>query len=478
MPSIAWKPLATIAGLTGLVLLMFSGRYGYHRDELYYVVAGQHPAWGYDDMPPLLPAIAHFTGESVVALRFPTIIVVMLTIVLVGLITRELRGERNAQILAALCWATSPLTIVSGHLFSTTPFDLLTWTALGWLIARWVRTRDDRLLLALGPVAGVGLLAKNLPLIFLAALMLGLLVAGPRQVFAKWQLWVAGLIALAIWAPNLYWQAHHGWPQVGMMSVISGRGTWGGRVGLIPFQLLLMGPPLAIVWVAGLWRLWHDNRYRFFVWSYLFVLVIVLITGGQGYYVGGAYPALIAAGSVALQAWLTRRAGQIILALNALATVLLSLPIYPAAVLHDTPEAALNYDAGETVGWQELTATVATVYKGLTPQEQQTAVIFTANYGQAGAIAKYGPALGLPSPYSGHLGFWRWGPPPDSKTGPVVVIGGWTSGELGAYCAEVTPKAKVDNGYHVDNDEQGVDVFVCRGLKRPWSQIWPSLRHL
>jgi hypothetical protein len=50
--------------------------------------------------------------------------------------------------------------------------------------------------------------------------------------------------------------------------------------------------------------------------------------------------------------------------------------------------------------------------------------------------------------------------------------------DLESYCAEVTQKAKVDNGYDLDNDEQGTPVYVCRGLKRPWSQIWPELRHL
>jgi hypothetical protein len=54
------------------------------------------------------------------------------------------------------------------------------------------------------------------------------------------------------------------------------------------------------------------------------------LTGGREYYPGGAYPALLASGSIALEAWLTRRAGQIILVLNALATFALSLPIYPA----------------------------------------------------------------------------------------------------------------------------------------------------
>jgi hypothetical protein len=462
--------------VTGLVLLAFSGRYGFHRDELYYVVAGKHLAWGYDDMPPLLPFLAKFTGGSLVLLRLPTIIVVALTVLLVGMLCREMGGSRKAQIFAAICWATAPLTVVSGHLFSTTPFDLLCWTALAWLVARWVRTSDDRLLLALGPVAGLGLLAKNLPLIFMAALGLGLLIAGPRRIFGRWQLWAAGVIALAIWSPNLVWQATHDWPQVGMMSVIREDADWGGRAGLIPFQLLLMGPPLAIVWGAGLWRLRHD-RYRFFAWTYVFVLVIVLVTGGREYYPGGAYPALLASGAIALEGWLTRRAGQILLVVNALATVALSLPIYPAGVLPYTPQAAINYDAGETIGWQELTATVAGVYHGLTPEEQKTAVIFAGNYGQAGAIAKYGPAQGLPTPYSGHLGFWRWGPPPDSMTGPVVLIGRWSS-DVSRYCGSVTEMAKVDNGYGVDNDEQGTPVSICRDLKQPWSQAWRSLRHL
>jgi 4-amino-4-deoxy-L-arabinose transferase-like glycosyltransferase len=491
VPAVAWRSLSVIATVAAVVLIAFSGRYGYHRDELYYRVAGRHLAWGYDDQPPLVPALARLTdalsGGSLVALRLPTALVVAATVLLVGLLTRELGGGRAAQVLAAVCWATTPLVVVSGHLLSTTPYDLLCWTLTAWLLARWVRTRGDRLLVALGPVVGVGLLAKNLPLIYLAALAGAILISGPRDVLRRPALWAGALIALALWAPNLWWQATHGWPQLAMTAVIRDDADFGGRAGLLPSQFLVMGPPLAVVWIAGLWRLLRNPQarpHRFLGWAFLLVLALVLLSGGREYYPGGAYPALIGSGAVATVGWLGRATGRArravlatVLAVNAVATIAISLPVYPVAVLHATPQAAVNDDAGETVGWPELAATVAGVHRSLPADERATAVVLTGNYGQAGALDRYGPALGLPRPYSGHLAFWRWGPPPDSATGPVIVVGRQAD-ELAPSCTSISVVARHDNGHDLDNEEQGVPVHLCRGLRRTWSQIWPDLRRL
>ena len=491
-PPIAWRPLAVVAALTGLVLVAFSGRYGYHRDELYYVVAGRHLDWGYDDVPPLLPALARVTdtlsGGSLVALRLPTALVVAAGVLLVGLLAREMGGGRSAQVLAAILWATSPLTIIAGHLLSTTPYDLLCWATIAWLLARWVRIRDDRLLFALGPVIGVGLQAKNLPVMYVAAVGIAILIVGPRDVLRRPALWAAGVIAVALWAPNLWWQATHGWPQLDMTAVIQDDADFGGRPGLLPAQFLIMGPPLAALWIAGLWRLLRvpDARpYRFLGIAYLVLLAVVLLTGGRAYYPAGAYPALFAAGAVATMGWLRRGSGRrrpaligALLVVNALATVALSLPVYPVSRYADTPQAAVNYDAGETIGWPALTATVAEVHRSLPETERATAVILAENYGQAGAIDKYGPSVGLPRPYSGHLAYWRWGPPPDSATGPAIMVGYWTAADLAPYCGSATIAARHDNGHGVDNDEQGVPIWLCRDLARPWSESWPSLRHL
>ena len=47
-----------VAALTGVVLLLVAGRYGYHRDELYFLQAGRHLSWGYPDQPPVVPFVA------------------------------------------------------------------------------------------------------------------------------------------------------------------------------------------------------------------------------------------------------------------------------------------------------------------------------------------------------------------------------------------------------------------------------------
>ena len=144
--------------------------------------------------------------------------------------------------------------------------------------------------------------------------------------------------------------------------------------------------------------------------------------------------------------------------------------------LHVPDQLAALHDAAETIGWPELVDTVAGVHRSLPAAERATAVIITANYGEAGAIDKYGPGRGLPAPYSGHLNFWRWGPPPDTATGPAIFVGAWTAEELAPYCGTADVVARVDNGYDVDNEEQGAPIWLCRDVREPWSRLWPRLR--
>ena len=166
------------------VLLVGAGGYGYHRDELYFRVAGDHLAWGYADQGPLTPVIARvmdwLAPGSLVVLRAPSALMVGITVVLSGLIAFELGGSRRAQLIAASCTAVASFALFVGHVLSTSTFDLLAWTLVTWLVVRILRTEQRWLWLVVGAVAGIALLNKPLIAFLLVALAAGFLIAGPR----------------------------------------------------------------------------------------------------------------------------------------------------------------------------------------------------------------------------------------------------------------------------------------------------------
>jgi hypothetical protein len=479
-----------VAGVTGAVLVALSGGYGYHRDELYFLVAGARPAWGYPDQPPLTPllawAITRLSGDSLVALRLPSALAVAAVVVLAALLAREFGARPGAQLLAAGATAVSVYVIAVGHLLSTATFDLLAWTALSWLLARALR-QGGPVWLAAGLVAGIGLENKTLLAFYLGALGAALVMFGPRtQLRSPW-LWLAVVAALVLWAPNLWWQATHGWPLFMVAGLIAagGSATSAPRWLFLPYQLVLVSPLLVPVWGVGLWRLLRDpalRTFRLFGVAYLLLVVLFLVTDGKPYYLAGLYPVLLAAGAPPVLDWARRgrvavRAGVVTgaLAVTAAFSVVLMLPVVAPTALARTPIPAVNTDAGATLGWPELVATVTSVYRSLPPADRDRAVILTANYGEAGALQQARLRLGLPPVFSGHMGFADWGPPPEDATLTIAV--GMDRATLDGLFASVTPVAEIDNGVGLDTAEQGRTVWICREQRMPWSQAWPQLRY-
>jgi 4-amino-4-deoxy-L-arabinose transferase-like glycosyltransferase len=477
-----------IAAAVTAVLVAFASGYGYHRDELYFIVAGHHLAWGYADQGPLTPLIARAMTEiaphSLTVLRLPSAMAAGATVLLTGMLSRDLGGRARAQAIAAACAAVGVIVLFTGHLLSTSTFDLLAWTAISWLAVRAVRTDDDWLWLAAGAVLGIALLNKPLPAFLALGLFAGIAISGPRRLLHSPYVWAGAVIALLLFSPWLIWQADHGWPQIDVSREIargesaSSEAWWA----LVPFQFLLISPLLAPVLIAGLVRLFRDpsvRDFRFLGWAWVILAVVFMASGGKPYYLAGLLPVLLGAGSAWVDAWLERGRATLrmtalggAVALSAAVGALISLPVLPAR--DAGPVIDVNEDVGETIGWPEFTRTVASVYREL--PSGQDAVILTGNYGEAGAIDRYGPNLGLPSAYSGHNAFGYWGPPPDGAM-PVIAIG-LDPSELAEQLRDCRLAARIDNGLDVDNDEQGTRVFVCSGPRRPWSAEWPSLRHL
>jgi 4-amino-4-deoxy-L-arabinose transferase-like glycosyltransferase len=479
--------LGGLAAVVAVVLLAVAGRYGYHRDELYFLRAGRELAFGYADQPPLSPALAAtmdalFPG-SLVGLRLPSALAAAGIVFLTGLLAREFGGGRAAQLLAAGCMAVSSTLLFVGHLLSTTTFDLLGWTALSWLLVRGLRDGGP-VWLAAGAVAGIALENKLSPAFLIGAVVVGVVVAGPRAALRSPWPWVGGVLALAFWAPYLIWQAAHGWPQLDLATAIAGgsSGTSQPRYLFLPFQLVLISPVLVPVWVAGWWRLWRDpgmRTWRSFPVAYTVLAVLFLLMGGKPYYLAGLYPALLAAGAVPVMAWVLRGTGRkrrtalgAALAFSLLVDGVLGLPVVPVGRLGATPIPDVNYDAGETVGWPRLVAAIRTVRQSLPTGAR--VVVLTQNYGEAGAVDRYAPDLG--PAYSGHNSYWTWGPPPEDAD--TVIAVSLSRERLTRWFRHVETVARFDNGVDLDNEEQGAPRLVASARRVPWSAIWPELRRL
>ncbi len=123
LPRIAWAPILAVAGIVLAALLAVSGRYGYHRDELYFIQAGGHLALGYPDQPLLTPVVAWtmnaLAPRSLLALRTPAALAGMASIASAGLIAREAGGGRRAQAIAASSCAAALVVLATSHFLTT-----------------------------------------------------------------------------------------------------------------------------------------------------------------------------------------------------------------------------------------------------------------------------------------------------------------------------------------------------------------------
>ncbi|WP_086824121.1 glycosyltransferase family 39 protein [Allokutzneria sp. NRRL B-24872] len=457
------------AGL-GVLLLLTSGRYGYHGDELYFWAAGQHLDWSYADQPPLLPLLARLMDSlfpgSLVAFRLPAIAFAVGGVFFAALTARELGGSRRAQVLTAAAVVGSPVLATGGHVLTTTVVDSFLWIVLSWLVVRWLRLRTPSLLLWLGLTTAIALQAKYLVVFFWLALGAALLVFGPREPLRSKHFWFGAAIAVLTSVPALVWQASHGWPQLGMGAVLAAQPDPG-------FFLLLLasaGVLGAALLGYGLWSSLRSESHRFLGAAFVILAVVVFFAFGHGYYLAGMFTALWAVGAVALDRfrWVPWAAWPA--AALSVAMVVVLLPVQPVSSLADKGGAA-NAVNTESVGWPQLVDTVATAYRAAPAGTS----IVAHTYWPASALAFYGLSRGLPGVHSPHRGFWYFGTPPESPT--TLYVGG-SQADLARHFTSVRQVATVDNGLGVRNNAQGTPVWLCEGRREPWSTLWPALRYL
>ena len=245
-------------------------------------------------------------------LRLAPALAMSATVALTADYARLLGGGRFAQILAGLCALAAPVLLVDGLLLFTDMLQPLCWLVCAYLLTRLAQGGDRRLWLGLGAVVGLSLWSKYLIVFYVVGLAVGILASPLRRwLLTPWP-WAGAALALAIIAPNLGWQAAHGFPflEVGAAGA-GGKNAPLSPVGFFAQQWLFIGPLAALVWLAGLWRLAAGRETRVLAIAYLATAALFIVGRGKAYYLAPAYPALLAAGGVFWERTLKWRAARI-----------------------------------------------------------------------------------------------------------------------------------------------------------------------
>jgi dolichyl-phosphate-mannose-protein mannosyltransferase len=483
--------LLGLAILSVIVHFYIGEGYGFHRDELATLDDARHLDWGYVAYPPVTPFLGRLSlllfGTSLIGFRFFASIASAASIVLTGLIARELGGGRIAQLIAAM--ASIPFCLATGSLMQYVGFDYLWWVLTVYFLVRLVTSQNPRWWIGVGCAIGVGMLTKYSILFFIAGIIVGVLVTGLRtELKGKW-LWIGAICSILIFTPNLWWQINHHFISLDFLRHIHERDIRIGRTkDFLPDQLLLtlLAFPIA---VAGLYYCLiaeEAARFRALAWLYIVPLVLFWLAQGRGYYLAPAYSILYAAGAVWIERGLVRLPGGlsrsvaafivIALAVNVIFAAAVVLPIAPINSKWWAFAARNNGDLAEEIGWPDLVNTVAKIRSELFEEERTHFGILAGNYGEAGAINLYGPRFSLPPAICGTNSFWARGYgdlPPET-----VIVVGFSREFVKHYFDSFELAARSANRYGVPNEEtkDHPEMFLCRGFRGNWREFWKTFQ--
>jgi len=459
--------------------LVTNDAYGFHRDELATIDDARHLAWGYVAYPPLTAFLGRlemlFLPVTPRVIRFLPSVAQSIAIILTALIARRLGGDSRAQWIAALATAIAPLSLAASALYQYLSFDYLWWVAIAYCVASLVATDDERWWIAIGAAIGLAVLTKYTIAFLVAGLAVGFFATGMRRHLRSRWFWTGVALACALALPHFFWEARHDFITLEFLKSIHARDVRIGRTDhFLIEQLYIPANPLTIpLWIAGLLALFASRRFRILGWLAVVPFVLFVIAHGRGYYSAPLFPILFAAGATVTP----RRMKVFAIALLVLGfgVAPFVLPLAPInSALFKT--AVLNGDFVEEIGWPELVQEVARIWSAIPPEERLRTAIYCSNYGEAGAIDLYGPAYGLPNAIGGVNSYWLRGPgnpPPET----VIVLGGHRD-RLEKRFNSVTLAGHPPNPYSIENEEtrDHPDIFICRGLKGSWADLWPKVR--
>jgi hypothetical protein len=491
-----WFAAALVAAAVALVHLVSAGRYDIFANELYFIVCGRHPAIGYVDQPPLVPLLAVATqlgGTNAWLLRLPAVLAAVALVPLTVAFAQLLGGGTRAAWLAAVAAAASALITAMTAALSTSTFEPLAFTAVGYFVSRGVLLAESRAFWWAGLIAGVALEAKYGMVFWLLGIALGLVLFGDRSVWRSRDFWIGAAIAVLLVLPNAAWQLAHGLPFLELVRNDNAGNLTGGPLRFLLDQLFLVNVLLAPLWIAGIVAPFASKRMapaRFLSVAFVATAVLVVATHGKEYYLAGAYPTMFAVGATAcsrLWRWFVALWAVLAAANGALALPFV-LPLDPPARVAELLDrmnfrpppmekacvgAPLGCIFSLEFGWEEVAQRTADVYAALPPANRDKAAILASNYAEAAAIDIYGK--GLPPALSGNNQYYLWGP--RGYDGSVVIAVGFEPSALASLCGSVTLAARYGTSPYAMPYERNRPIVICRNMRPSLAARWSEFKH-
>lgn len=491
-----WFAAALVAAVVAVVHFVSAGRYGIFANELYFIVCGRHPSFGYVDQPPLVPLLAATTqlgGTNAWLLRLPAVLAAVALVPLTVMLTQLLGGSVRAAWLAAVAAAASALMTAMTAALSTSTFEPLAFTAVAYFVARAVLLAESRAFWWAGSIAGVALEAKYGMVFWLLGIALGLGLFGDRSVWRSRDFWVGAAIAMLLLLPNAAWQFAHGLPFLELVRNDNAGNLTGGPLRFALDQLFLMNVLLAPLWIAGIVAPFVSKRIasaRFLSVAFVVTAVLVVATHGKDYYLVGAYPTMFAVGATActrlwrwfVALWAVLAAANGALALpfvlpleppERLAQMLDRMNFRPPPMEKACVGAPLGCIFSLEFGWEELAQRTGGVYAALRGGDRNKAAILASNYAEAAAIDIYGK--GLPPALSGNNQYYLWGP--RGYDGSVVITVGFEPSALASLCGSVTLAARYGNSPYAMPYERNRPIVICRNVRPSLAARWSEFKH-
>lgn len=487
-----------IAFLNIVLHFAFYNTLGFHRDGLLYFSLGQHLAAGYASVPPFTGFVSwimiHTLGYSLLSARLPMMLLSGVYVLLGAAITRELQGRNYAQILVSIALMVTPFNLRSFLLFQPVGFSIIFWGLIIWVVLKWINTGEDKYLLLLGLVAGLGMLNKYLVALEIFSFLLAFAFSEKRTVFTKKAFYLCLLIGFAIFLPNFIWQIKNHLPVLEHMQALHNTQlVHVNRFSFFTDQFFMasMAAVLAIPGIISLLSKKNLKPYRPLMTGSIIALLILAILRGKSYYTIGLFVFWIAAGGVWWEDILKRQWSRILLPLI---IVLLTLPMVPmgmpvfkskklvkyfaAAKDKFGMDAALRWEDGrihelpqdyaDMLGWNELASITAKAYDQVS--DKQSVMIYAENYGEAGAVMVIGKKYDLPDPVCFNGSFFYWFPRhPKHQITSFIYINGELGKDVKSLFGECKEIGMISNPLA---REYGTGVWLCTQPRVDFNKFW------